>query len=273
MYKIYLPTNKKSANIRGYWYNKDNKKSYKDFLTSIELPKISDKILKNYCKQYKQEAIFYEVISNRTGKLLSGVIWYNRTKKEVMKERRVYFVDTKRKLIDHIKKWKNLNTKNYTIEKKDKYYILFHWYNIKNNRIRKRNKLLKKLVIKIIDNLNDKINFNYEVRKTSIIKSKRHIAYFDPITNKVYFNPSLIKKSLLKFGIDDCYYKDRTKKINSYLIGNYKTCLRFTILHELGHSYFYKKYRGYKNFLKWWHTFSVCEKYADSFALRYINKI
>jgi hypothetical protein len=60
---VYIPEergrNKTAA--RGFWYSKDSRRTYYDYITAETYEDITPDILKTLCAEYKQEAIFYVV--------------------------------------------------------------------------------------------------------------------------------------------------------------------------------------------------------------------
>jgi Zn-dependent peptidase ImmA (M78 family) len=143
---------------------------------------------------------------------------------------------------------------------------------INKNRILKRNKLIKKLFIKYSQLTDDiKIPCHLRIQKRSPHGS--HAKFYSSINNKIINTsvticPDNIKNYIIKKGYSNSYYSNRHEKLH-FVLHNYKKALRFAILHEIGHIIFCNKYnllKIYKSSLK------RKEKYADSFALRYLNK-
>ena len=143
-------------------------------------------------------------------------------------------------------------------------------------KVLRRNKLIKKLFEKTMSLNNDVIKTPCKLR----IQAKGRISGQAKYTYSkntllirkmsVVINPTMIKIWDIKKGYDNFYYTGRAEKINRYIVGNYKKALRFVLLHEVGHIIFYNKYgisRIHNTSLK------RKEKYADNFAIRYINAI
>jgi hypothetical protein len=97
---------------------------------------------------------------------------------------------------------------------------------------------------------------------------------YNAYSNKITISPENIRHVRIYSGYSNThdYYKNRGDKINPYILRNYKTLLRFIILHEIGHAKFSQKYAGYKNFGKWHYDIARREKYADVYALRQLKK-
>lgn len=143
-------------------------------------------------------------------------------------------------------------------------------------KLYKRNKILNEYLKKYA------IISNTDCDNLSIGICERHLRvgglarwYYNPLTNriinyKIKVSPYIIRHYRIKQGYDVKYYKGRKEKL-SFLSGNFKLFYRFVILHELGHVHFYLKYfKGRKeNSEKY--IQSRREKYADSFALRYLK--
>lgn len=142
-------------------------------------------------------------------------------------------------------------------------------------KVLRRNKLIKKLFEKTMSLNNDVIKTPCKLR----IQAKGRISGQAKYTYKkntglifktsVVINPKMIKLWDIKKGYNNGYYNNRHEKLN-FIIGNYKKALRFVILHEIGHIKFYNKY-GISIMNKT--SLKRLEKYADGFALRYINEI
>lgn len=232
MYKIYLPTDKKTATARGYWKS-DSGKVCKDYLRIIEADKVSNKILTAYCQEYKQEAIFYEVIGKRTGRKLRAVIFYNKDKKDVLNRKRQWICIDKAELREAIKRFKKADIVNYTIEKRPAGgYTLFTWYKIRDTkpRIRRHKKLIRKLIENICHKFNKypNIDVRYDVFGGIAGKASRY-------RNKLFIYTRNVRERAIYGYSNTSYYKGRGDKINPYIQHNVKKTLRFIILHELAH--------------------------------------
>ena len=272
MKKIFVPCGKIEATARGFWRN-DNGKTYRDFIRYEFKNVLTPKILKSYCKEYRQEAIFYEAINEKTGRYNSGTCYYKDGKKDVFNRKLTYYADGIHEAIQAIKKIQARGLNCYTIEKDGKNrYIVFAWIKSeykairqrKQKRIQRRNELIKKL----IEDLADGLPINCRIQK-NINSGGRYNAY----ENKVTISPQNIRYTRIYhgYGNENDYYKNRGNKINPYVLHNYKTLLRFIILHEIGHAQFRKKYYEYKNFTKWHFDIARREKYADVYALRQLK--
>jgi hypothetical protein len=270
--KIFLPCTKKEAIARGFWKNPADGVFYRDFIRYTEADKVTPKILKSYCTEYKQEAIFYEVTNARSGRKTSGVCFYKNGKKDVFKKRLTRYADGVHEAIEAIRKFKNNGLTCYTIQKDGKNrFVIFAWIadvykakrQAKQKRILRRNKLLKKLIA----NLADGENIRYRIQK-NINSGGR----FNVYSNKVTINPEKIRRYRIKSGYSDVndYYAGRGTKINPYILHNYKAFLRFVIWHEIGHAVYYKKYINFYHIEKW--TIARRERFADAYALRQLKK-
>ena len=258
MYKIFIPTEKKQSIARGYWKS-DSGKICRDYLRIVELEKISNKILTTYCQEYKQEAIFYEVISNKTGRKLRAVIYYNKNKKDILNVKRQWNCIDKKELREAIKRFKIADIINYTIEKRPLGgYILFTWYKIadKKRRVRKHKKLVKKLIEKICRKFNQYPNIN--VRNDYYFGCAGKANRYE---NKIFIYPKNVRTRAIEGYTNTSYYEGRGDKINSYIQHSVKKTLRFIILHELGH------------LLQPELEIIEGEIWADNFALQHINEV
>jgi hypothetical protein len=275
MKKIFLPCEKSEAIARGFWKNPADGIFYRDFIRYVEAEKLTDKILKSYCIEYKQEAIFFEAINKASGRRNSGTCFYKNGKKDVYNKRLTRYADGIQEAIKAIKEFKNRNLNCYTIQKEGKNrFVIFAWIKDerkilklkRQKRIAKRNILIKKLV----KNLADGLPIKYRIQKNIQAGGR-----FNVYSNKVTISPYNIRHYRIKEGYGDIcdYYKNRGQKLNPYVLNNYKICLRFIILHEIGHAYFWKKYISYKRFDIWQDNLARRELYADNFALRRIRGI
>lgn len=99
--------------------------------------------------------------------------------------------------------------------------------------------------------------------------------YYDCIDDKmknfkIKVSPTELRQFRIKEGYSNYYYNGRHEKL-SFVLNNFKLCYRFVLLHELGHIKFYQKYCNYKVSKYRNYTTKQKEKYADNFALRYLN--
>jgi hypothetical protein len=99
----------------------------------------------------------------------------------------------------------------------------------------------------------------------------RYNRYNEIVKFRVKFSPYILRKYRIKDGYDNDYYKNRKEKIDRYILGNFKACYRFVILHELGHIHFYQKINNIEKINKI--SLARKERYADAFALRYLKFI
>ena len=274
MKKIFVPCEKRQADARGFWIDEKSGVTYRDFIRYEFKNVLTPKILKSYCKEYRQEAIFYEAINEKSGRYNSGTCYYKNGKKDVFNRKLTYYADGIHEAITAIKKIQARGLTCYTIEKDGKNrYIIFAWIKseykakiqLKKKRILKRNLLLKKLIADLADGL----PIQYRIQK-NINSGGRYNAYH----NKVTISPENIRHYRIKngYGNNGDYYKNRGDKLNPLLLNNYKAFLRFIILHEIGHAKFTLKYGGFKNFTKWHFDIARREKYADVYALRQLKK-
>jgi hypothetical protein len=272
MKKIFVPCKKNEAIARGFWKNPADGVFYRDFIRYEIKEKLTDKILKSYCKEYMQEAIFYEAINAVTGRNNSGVCFYKNGKKDVFKKRLTRYADGVHEAIEAIRKFKNNGLTCYTIQKDGKNrFVIFAWIadvykakrQAKQKRILRRNNLLKHL----IKSMADVLPLNVRIQK-NINSGGR----FNVYSNKVTINPEKIRRYRIKSGYSDAgdYYAGRGTKINPYILHNYKAFLRFVIWHEIGHAVYYKKYINFYHIEKW--TIARRERFADAYALRQLKK-
>ena len=282
MYKIYLPTEKKNSNIRGYWYNAEGKK-FVDFLRTVDADKVSDKMLNDYRVQYSQEAIFVECINKRTGNYNRAIVFYSKDKKEVFNRRITRICRTVSELKNAIRRFRRSDLNCYTIIKEVGYYRLFAWTKKINKakRINRRNALIKKL----FDNCKKVIGYNESIpcklrisKRSATNRTNRwYNRYTGEVKHVITLNTRLLREGRIHTGYSGSYYEKRGEKLNHLVIGNYKKCLRFVILHELAHAHFNNKYIAVLNRPQ--NDYNTVrgkirnEKYADNLALRYIDKI
>jgi hypothetical protein len=280
MYKIFIPSTKKEGyQLKGYWKNPEGK-IFVDFLNFRMVEKLSIKDIKNLCKEYRQEAIFIEAVNKATGRKNKAYCIYANGKKEAFNKRISRYCHDKKELKSRIKEFKKLYA-CYTIEKDvlngiTRYYI-FTWTKqaARNKRLSRRNDLIKKLYkhCKIVTQYND-LCIHDTLRFSKITNGGKNITRYRKsdgfiFRNTVIINPDIIKHDLIKYGFNgDTYYKGRADKLNKYVIGNYKSALRFVILHEIGHAVLNSKSNNFNKY-----QLERKERYADSFALRYINKV
>lgn len=277
MKKIFIPTEKRNATSRGYWKNPDGK-LYRDFLRFEIAEAVTVKRLKELCKEYRQEAIFYVSINNRTKKHNSATCFYASGKIEKFNRCIKRFCDTRQDLKDGIKSFLKRGYTCYTIEKITSGFYLYTWIKRpdKKKRIAKRNKLIKKLILKCKNVSGYNFDIPLKIRIAKSQKGNFNRLYMDwqynPLYNIVTINPDTIKYNRIHAGFTvDGYYKGRHEKINRYVLNNYKSALRFVILHEIGHAFFNCKYRNYKGISNI--PLKRKELYADNFAKRYIKKV
>lgn len=232
MYRIFIPTDKKQSTARGYWQSSDSGKLCRDYLRIIETDKITNKILTAYCQEYRQEAIFYEVIGKRTGRAIRAVIYYNKDKKEVLNRRWRFCLD-KNELKNYIQKFRRKDIINYTIEKRDNGgYYLFTWYNIRDKKTRQRKE--RELIKRLVSNICRKFNKypNIEVRQDNSFGVAGKASNW---RNKIFLYTRNVRQRA-KYGYSNTsYYEGRGDKINPHIQHSVKKTLRFIILHELGH--------------------------------------
>ena len=270
MKKIFLPCKKAEREAIGLWNNSDGK-TYKDFIRFEYAEKLTDKILKSYLVDYKQEAIFYESINNKTKKYNSGTCYYSKTKKDVFKIRRTRHLFGIHETIKFIKTLIKNGVSCYTIEKHGKnQFIVYTWKKESNRKIRllKRVKLIKKLSNRLYDlTTKSDIPLNISI-KNGISRTN---SYSKILQNKIRITPDNIKYIRIKNGYNDGYYIGRKNKIDKYILNNYKKALRFVILHEIGHLYFYQKYYNRQKFASWHNRKNIVEKFCDCFAIRHLK--
>ena len=82
MVRVFIPEKKGKikTNVRGFWYSKDTKRTYYDYLNVITTPVLTADILENLKRRHNQECIAY---------IAYGImdIYYNRDKIEVLRKR------------------------------------------------------------------------------------------------------------------------------------------------------------------------------------------
>lgn len=270
MKKIFIPCEKREATSRGFWKNPDGV-FFRDFIRYELKEKLTNKILKEYCRTYKQEAIFFEAINNKSGRTNTGTCFFASGKKDVYNRKIKFYVSGINEAKKRIRELKNRGIEAYTIEKLSGKleFVIFTWRNDtrknRQKRILRRNNLIKKLIA----NLADGEKIRYRIQK-NIQSGGRYNLY----SNKVTISPYNIRHYRIKDGYKGAgdYYINRGSKINPYILHNYKNCLRFIILHEIGHAKFCKKYIGYKNFDIWAGKQKRHERFADAYALRQLKK-
>src|SRR3990172_10168061 len=250
MYKIFIPTSKRQATSRGYWLS-DSGKLCKDFIRYENVNTISNKYLDSLLKDYKQEAIFYEVINKASGNYNRGVCYYNKDKKDVSNKKRQIFCDSISELKEGIRKFKRQGINCYTIDRiKQDYYILFTWIKRPDHkkRVIYRNKLVKKLFTHYVKKVNYDNIIPVKIRISKHYGGNYNRPYTswlnnNLIENHVIINPDVIRKRRIYEGYTiDGYYKGRHLKLNPLVLHNNKRAIRFVILHELGHAYFNVKH-------------------------------
>lgn len=140
------------------------------------------------------------------------------------------------------------------------------------NKILKAKFIFKKLKFKF--NINPKILIEYN-NKCSIynnIQNGELIGFYDDTSNLIeIYLPLSYNYNQNKYRDD--YYTGRGRKLNKILGNTYIKNLKFVILHELGHAYFFKKYREYNKMSDWKYNKKTKERYADNFALRYLKEV
>ena len=128
MKKIFIPATKKDYNAKGFWIDPSSGKLYKDFITYRNAEAVTVKELKNLCKEYRQEAIFFEAINNKTGKKNSATCFYASGKIEKYNAVRTFLCYGVDELKNRIRKFKLQGVTCYTIEKiKSGVYRIFTW--------------------------------------------------------------------------------------------------------------------------------------------------
>ena len=129
MIKLFIPQSKGrvKTNARGFWYSKDTKKTYYDYLKVVNTSFIEPKQLEVLKAKYNQEAItYYDTALNCL------VIYYNKDKKEILNYRSILEIKRQGKntklLRDYIKSALKLYG-GLTIYINSHNYILESWHN------------------------------------------------------------------------------------------------------------------------------------------------
>jgi len=141
-----------------------------------------------------------------------------------------------------------------------------------NKRKIKQKKLIKKLFVNIIKDLNIKKDIPLKIKFKNkglasycSTKSRLNIVISQVIGYNLYGS-----KFLKTRGYSDDYYAGRGALVNKYIKNNKHNAIRFILLHELKHAIDYRLLgiNAYKNI-----PVNIKEKSCDEFAINYINKL
>jgi hypothetical protein len=136
-----------------------------------------------------------------------------------------------------------------------------------NKRGLKRRRLLRKLLKKLTVNnpLNKRLNFG--ILDKDKISQGFSCLRETPKNYILKLDLQSILKDRIKNGYIDNYpyYKGRHNRLN-FVIGNFKLCLRFVILHEYGHAIYRDLYKS--NFSN-----TKSELFADDYAINRLKEL